>query len=129
VPANDPNVGFLVGWRAVTTGSSGRLHRIGSFVRKVYHGRECQTIRNATGPSIVFHSTGRDGCRGTGPCHHHRATATVHVVDGDRPRRPDLNSLDVAAPRALERYLAAVAADVGWADRRKFVGADLFGGF
>jgi hypothetical protein len=63
---------------------------------------------------------------------HHldRATASVHIIaDGRRVRRPDLTSLDVAAPRALEKYIDAVATGPGWDDRRKYVGADLFGGF
>jgi hypothetical protein len=63
---------------------------------------------------------------------HHldRATASVHIIaDGRRVRRPDLTSLDVAAPRALEEYIDAVATGPGWDDRRKYVGADLFGSF
>ena len=42
--------------------------------------------------------------------HADRATATVNIIDGDRRvRRPDLTSLDVAAPRDLEKYTDAVA--------------------
>jgi hypothetical protein len=65
---------------------------------------------------------------------HHldRATASVHWIDpetGARVRRPDLTSLDVRAPAALEEYIDAVATGPGWDDRRKYVGADLFGSF
>jgi hypothetical protein len=63
---------------------------------------------------------------------HHldRATASVHIIaDGRRVRRPDLTSLDVPAPAALEEYIDAVATGPGWDDRRKYVGADLFGSF
>jgi hypothetical protein len=62
---------------------------------------------------------------------HHldRATATVHRIatDGVRERRTDLTSRDEAAPRALEVYLRWIASSIGWDDRRKYVGADLFG--
>jgi hypothetical protein len=69
----------------------------------------------------------------TGRDHHlDRATASVHWIDPDtgaRVRRPDLTSLDVPAPRAPEHYIEAVATEIGWDDHRKYVGADLFGGF
>lgn len=63
---------------------------------------------------------------------HHldRHTATVHRIapDGTRERRTDLTARTERAPDALETYVEFVAEGVGWAERRKLVAADVFGG-
>jgi hypothetical protein len=66
-----------------------------------------------------------------GNVHHlDRETGAVHAIaaDGSRVRRTDLTSYQHGpAPVALEAYIQVIADGVGWDDRRKYVGADLFG--
>jgi hypothetical protein len=72
---------------------------------------------------------GRDA---EGYVHHlDRQTATVHRIHpttGARERRTDLTARPERPPRALEVYIRFVAEGTGWADRRKYTAADLFGG-
>lgn len=96
------------------------------------HGRN-EGIDRAAGFSPGLRQHVCLGVDAEGFAHHlDRATATVHRIrpaTGTRERTTDLLARGEPAPAALETYIHDfVGGAVGWADRRKLTGRDLFGG-